>query len=205
MAKVQYGPTLSSVSGSIGGTVFSKWKGRAYVRTRVTPSNPKTVLQKAQRLAMAQCTYTWHLLNAPLQGAWKAAAAAASISTFNAFSKANASRFRALTFPFLTPSTSLRVGMGTPTITSPSSGEVVVTFVAGSAVTSDMVRVAYYQPGAKDATVYAVDDGVLVSTGSVTLTGLTPGAAVYVGLANCDAATKLLFAPTVGCTITVHA
>lgn len=37
-------------SGTVGGTaVFSKWKGRNYVRLRVTPQNPKTDNQASSR------------------------------------------------------------------------------------------------------------------------------------------------------------
>lgn len=50
MAKVT-GPLLSlDASGSVADTMtFSKWKGRNYVRQRVTPSNPKTADQLAVR------------------------------------------------------------------------------------------------------------------------------------------------------------
>jgi hypothetical protein len=53
MAKVQ-GPLMSmDASGTYAGTlVFAKWKGRAYVRNRVDPSNPRTQGQQDVRNAM---------------------------------------------------------------------------------------------------------------------------------------------------------
>lgn len=53
MAKVT-GPLMSlDASGTVGGTtVFSKWKGRNYVRLRVTPMNPKTSGQATARTYM---------------------------------------------------------------------------------------------------------------------------------------------------------
>lgn len=53
MAKVT-GPLMSlDASGTVGGTAtFSKWKGRNYVRLRVTPQNPKTDNQATSRTYM---------------------------------------------------------------------------------------------------------------------------------------------------------
>lgn len=50
MAKVT-GPLMSlDASGTVGNTTtFSKWKGRNYVRLRVTPMNPKTADQATSR------------------------------------------------------------------------------------------------------------------------------------------------------------
>lgn len=50
MAKVT-GPLMSlDASGTVGNTTtFSKWKGRNYVRLRVTPQNPKTDAQAQSR------------------------------------------------------------------------------------------------------------------------------------------------------------
>ena len=53
MAKVT-GPLMSlDASGTVGNTTtFSKWKGRNYVRLRVTPQNPKTEDQATARTYM---------------------------------------------------------------------------------------------------------------------------------------------------------
>lgn len=48
MAKIQAG-ILSNVRGAVAGVVGGTWKGKNYVRARVTPANPNTVAQQAQR------------------------------------------------------------------------------------------------------------------------------------------------------------
>ncbi len=41
-------------SGTVAGTItFSKWKGRNYVRQRVTPANPQSEMQRTYRASMA--------------------------------------------------------------------------------------------------------------------------------------------------------
>jgi hypothetical protein len=77
-------------SGQLGGAiVFSKWKGRNYVRQYVIPSNPNTDGQIAVRARMKFLAQIWASVAAPAQASWDAAAAAGQYSAFNAFSKAN--------------------------------------------------------------------------------------------------------------------
>jgi hypothetical protein len=54
MAKIQAG-ILSNVRGAVAGVVGGVWKGKNYVRARVTPANPNTVAQQAQRAKMGSC------------------------------------------------------------------------------------------------------------------------------------------------------
>ncbi len=90
MVKVQ-APALSmEASGQIGGSmVFSSWKGRAYVRSLVKPSNPRSALQTGIRAAMKFLTQAWAGLTAPNQATWADPAANANISPFNSFIKTN--------------------------------------------------------------------------------------------------------------------
>lgn len=53
MAKIQAG-ILSKTTGKVGGVVGASWKGINYIRSRVTPKNPRTNLQVAQRDNMAR-------------------------------------------------------------------------------------------------------------------------------------------------------
>jgi len=59
MARITLGPLVSDISGKTAGTVFSKWKGRNYVRKLVTPANPQTVAQMAVRNSLARLVYCW--------------------------------------------------------------------------------------------------------------------------------------------------
>lgn len=46
---------LSNVSGAVAGVVGGTWKGRNYLRARVTPANPNTPAQQTQRSKMSKC------------------------------------------------------------------------------------------------------------------------------------------------------
>jgi hypothetical protein len=85
------GPLMSmEASGSIGGTLtFSKWKGRAYVRERVIPANPRSANQVGIRAMIKFLGSVWGDLTALIQSSYETAAAAASISPFNQYMKEN--------------------------------------------------------------------------------------------------------------------
>lgn len=89
------GPGFSfDASGSIGGTlVYSKWKGRNYVRTLVTPSNPRSTGQTAQRAMLAFLSQTWAALTTGQQATWNEEADALTISPFNAYVRSNLRRW----------------------------------------------------------------------------------------------------------------
>ena len=59
MALVNFGGGVSQVSGSIGGTTFSRNRGGPYMRTRAVPINPGSPAQSAVRGAMSQLTSLW--------------------------------------------------------------------------------------------------------------------------------------------------
>lgn len=82
-------------SGSLAGTiVFSKWKGRSYVRQLVTPSNPQTVLQVSTRAMMKFLAQRWATDVSPAeQATWDSLAAALAHSPFNAYTKHNLERW----------------------------------------------------------------------------------------------------------------
>lgn len=90
------GPLLSmDASGTVGGSiVFSKWKGRSYVRKHVVPHNPQTPLQVGVRAGMAFCS-KWSASDPTTTKAiWTTAANNAKISPTNAFVKAFMSTWR---------------------------------------------------------------------------------------------------------------
>jgi len=93
---VTKGPLMSmDASGSIAGAiVFSKWKGRNYVRELVTPSNPQTGLQTGVRAAFKFLTQIWASLSAVIQANWKAEADPKSITPLNAMIALDQERVR---------------------------------------------------------------------------------------------------------------
>lgn len=96
------GPLMSlDASGSIAGTiVYSKWKGRNYVRQLVTPSNPRSPLQVSTRAMMRFLSQQWTPeLTAPQKATWEDDAAALAASPFNAYIQTNLQRWTQFTSP----------------------------------------------------------------------------------------------------------
>lgn len=89
MAVLTFSPLITGISGKAGHAVFATWKGRPYVRQLVTPANPKSALQTAQRNAMAECVAMWHLMLAALKVGYANGAAEGSISGYNDWCKRN--------------------------------------------------------------------------------------------------------------------
>jgi hypothetical protein len=96
------GPALSlDASGSLAGAmVFSKWKGRPYVRSHVIPSNPKSGAQVGVRAMFKFLSQKWGALTAGNKATWETTAEQVAISPFNAYLSKNQFRWR----NFLTPS-----------------------------------------------------------------------------------------------------
>jgi hypothetical protein len=95
MVKVS-GPAFSlEASGSLANTiVYSKWKGRPYVRQLVTPTNPKSASQTGMRAMFAFLSTEWAGLSAADKATWEDLADATNISPFNAFVSFNQAKWR---------------------------------------------------------------------------------------------------------------
>lgn len=63
MAKIKMGMWMTDARGKSGGHVISKNRGGSYVRTKVTPVNPRTAAQTAIRSAFAAISSAWSSLN----------------------------------------------------------------------------------------------------------------------------------------------
>ena len=100
MVKVS-GPAFSlDASGTIGKTlVFSKWKGRNYIRSHVIPSNPRSGGQTGMRAMFSFLAKAWTTLSAGEQSSWEDRAAQLIASEFNAFMSYNQFRWRNFTAP----------------------------------------------------------------------------------------------------------
>lgn len=62
MAKIKLGAIVVAMSGKLGGHVFAKNRGGAYMRTKTTPSNPQTPAQMSVRGAFAAISSSWSAL-----------------------------------------------------------------------------------------------------------------------------------------------
>lgn len=78
---VKYLPSLLGVgqlSGQAGNTVASRNRNGSYLRTRVTPVNPRTSLQSAVRASFASFATNWKALTDAQRGSWDALGAGTS-------------------------------------------------------------------------------------------------------------------------------
>jgi len=90
MARISFSPLIVSASGKVQDTVFSRWKGQPYIRSRVTPANPKSADQTTQRNIMSAAVGFWQKMHATLTAAWNTYASGYGISGYNACTKRNA-------------------------------------------------------------------------------------------------------------------
>lgn len=59
MAKIKFGMFMTDARGKVGGQVFSKNRGGAYVRTKVTPANGQTARQSFVRQLLGAISQSW--------------------------------------------------------------------------------------------------------------------------------------------------
>lgn len=81
--KIKWGALVTDGRGKIGGQVASRNKSGAYMKNKVTPSNPRTVAQQAQRALMSSLSQAWRGLTAAARDQWRAAVD--SFPTINEF------------------------------------------------------------------------------------------------------------------------
>lgn len=75
MARILYsGIGIVDGSGKLNGSVLSKNKGGAYVRTKVTPVNPQTTAQQNQRNILSTWSQGWRGLTPAQRSGWNSAA-----------------------------------------------------------------------------------------------------------------------------------
>lgn len=108
-----HGPLFSmDASGTIGNAiVFSKWKGRPYVRERVIPSNPRSGAQTGRRAMWKFLSQDWTNILTADRATWDDLAAQLVASDFNAYMSLNIEDWH----NFLAPSMTLaRARTNTP-------------------------------------------------------------------------------------------
>lgn len=73
MAKIKFGMMMTDARNKLGGQVFSKNRGGAYIRTKVTPANAQTSFQTAVRAILAYLASSFRTLTANQILAWNSA------------------------------------------------------------------------------------------------------------------------------------
>lgn len=76
MAKIKLSAIVSEVRGKLNGSVFSKNRGGAYMRTKVTPVNPQTIAQGNVRALLTTLSQGWRSLTEAQRLAWNSAVSA---------------------------------------------------------------------------------------------------------------------------------
>lgn len=75
MAKIKESALVAAITGSAGGNTFARNKGGAYVRQKVSPTQPQTERQSAQRSIFTVVSQAWRNLTDPQRAQWEAWAA----------------------------------------------------------------------------------------------------------------------------------
>lgn len=70
MAKIKLTAMVDAISGKLNGTVFSKNRGGAYIRSKSTVSNPQTPSQQNSRAVLTQFSQGWSQLTEPQRRSW---------------------------------------------------------------------------------------------------------------------------------------
>lgn len=71
--KIKFGAIVTDGRGKLGGHVLAKNRSGNYMRTKVTPVNPQTTFQQAQRAALGSLSSGWSGLNETQRQAWNGA------------------------------------------------------------------------------------------------------------------------------------
>ncbi len=136
---------FADMRGSAGGVTASKWKDTNYVRTKVTPANPNTAAQQAQRLAFTLCVGCWQGLTAAMKAAWTTLAQSKSISEFNAYMSANVAQEKTNSHVRVTPANAdveAPQSVAVDTSASPG-GYITITWSQGDCTATDQLCVWY--------------------------------------------------------------
>jgi hypothetical protein len=82
-------------SGTVAGAiVFSRWRGRNYVRRHAVPSNPRTGLQVGVRSAFKFLSQWWKTFSPTEAGKWDSVGNVTRVTGLNAFISENIRRIR---------------------------------------------------------------------------------------------------------------
>jgi len=178
---------FSDMRGSAGAVTASIWKGRNYVRTRVTPANPNTAAQQAQRVAFSSCVGLYQLLGSTVKAAWSSLAQSRQVSELNSFMSSNVADEKADVPTTMTPSNSL-VGAPSNVVVATGAapgGDIDITWDAGDTTATDALALWYRRKGENELA-YTEPAGATMADGAYTLSGLEADTTYGVAIAALD-------------------
>lgn len=171
MARITFSPLIAGISGKMADAVGANWKGRAYVRKRVIPHNPKTPAQTAVRESMARCVQLFRSLEAEVKDWLNTYAVPLRYSGYNQFTKLNRALEQADSILQPVPPNPYQPA---PTNWAPVTGgvnEITVHWVDNSTLDFDKIYLSVREEGSNEFTgqTIAIDAAV----GMHTFTNLT--------------------------------
>ena len=181
MARVTYSPIVTRLSGSVADATFAHWKGRSYLRARVTPTNPNTADQQKQRNKLKYSVLQWQGLDTDVKANWNEYASPYAKSGFNYWCDFNIPQqfvADALNQTLAPPNSDLAGPTDFAAATGSGAGEIDCTWSAGATGAGIYIEIWAFKAGAAyfdTAPVQCSTETVLASAGSVTLTGLDAG------------------------------
>lgn len=173
MARVSYSPLITEASGSVADTVFSRWKGRDYIRARVTPANPNTTAQQNVRNSLARCVELWQSIESDEKSRWDDYASPYQMSGYNKFMSANrADEQDDELLKFMPHNEDADPVTGFSASTGAGEGEIDLTWSDPGTYTTGEVLVVTRESGTNEFVVQD-EDSTLVTAESLTISGLT--------------------------------
>jgi len=133
MAKIIFSPLIASASGKAADAVFARWKGINYVRQRVTPANPKSAGQVAQREALARTLLCWRTFEQQIKDQLDAYAVNYSMSGYNWFMSKNIVLEKTSALGIITPTHPEIPGPASLALTSPIAQQIKLDWTGGPA------------------------------------------------------------------------
>lgn len=195
--KITTSAIIGSLSGSSGDVTASSWKGRGYVRRRVTPKNPKSVAQTAQRMAMKAVVALFQGLPSYVKTFLNKLGTERQLSGANVCSSASVKAERTNGYSPMVPSnTHLSNILGFTATTGGASGQIAIAWTAAGWTTGSTPKV--FTRLQLSAGVYATPWQVATVTGAANMTvgtgvitTLTPGSTYAVLMMAEDASSNL--------------
>lgn len=176
--KVRFSPIVAEARGAAGPVVASSWKGNPYFRSRVTPANPKTVAQVAQRGLLAAVVVAWQSVAAELRTFLNSLASGKGYSGFNLFTKTTVKAQTGNAATFFVPAGQGETPLeGVAAVTGLAQGGITLTWTDPELAVARDLKVyggVIAQAGAFPAALELIDTGgVKTDAETVELTGLT--------------------------------
>ncbi len=165
------------MSGKTGDAVFSRWKGIAYVRERVTPSNPRSTLQTAQRDALTHTLTMWQSVKSWAKDVWNAYASGYAKSGYNRYIEDNLLAVKAGTAGHLTPFDPDYIKISAEDAAAGGAGEIACTWTNDSGILNvDSVTVFYRKTEtAAEEYAWTIDSNNACTAETATIAGLDTG------------------------------